>query len=209
MHSFMHMLCTLFPGSFGISVVILVQLLFRKSCWWDFTGVASETGRHNLTGHFPVFRPFQSFCPLFCSVPWANRMGVLCRCICWDCYPQLCILIGCGCLWWSTSVVNTTFIDDIGGLQYFLNVAYKKKARNRRHLLVWKARTFQHIIQYLQKSCLKSSIVVRIYLKTAAHVDSGMAEWIQAVMDPTSTRSNCDRYLFTHARPLGPCKESL
>jgi hypothetical protein len=50
--------------------VILVQLTFGQSCWWDFTGVASDVTRgRNLTANSLILH---SFHPLFHNVPWAK-----------------------------------------------------------------------------------------------------------------------------------------
>lgn len=88
------------PVQFGQLVdVMLVQLTFGWSCWWHFMGIASDVTRwDNLTTTSLILSLLQSFYPLFHNVSLtlgALGTGVLCRCIYWDGFPQLCILIGC------------------------------------------------------------------------------------------------------------------
>lgn len=87
--------------------VILAQLTFRQSCWWDFAGVASaNTRRHSFTANSLICCFLESFCLLFQSMPWTLGGGVLCRCAYWNGAPQLCMEIGCGFLPWSPSVAK-------------------------------------------------------------------------------------------------------
>lgn len=79
------------PAHVGISTVVLVLLLFRQACWWDFMGVTLDiTRRHGLTADFLIWllHSFYSFQ----NVPQAIGTGV-CRYV----HPvPLCILIGYG-----------------------------------------------------------------------------------------------------------------
>lgn len=59
---------------------LLVQLIFGRSCWWGYMGVASNvTWRHHLTAMSPVIWLLESLWPLFCNVPWAVGVWVFCR----------------------------------------------------------------------------------------------------------------------------------
>lgn len=76
-----------FPIHFSIStIVVLVQLVFRHSCWWDSMGVDSNiTRRHSLTANFlidPLALPF--FSP-----PLQQHSLRLCAGIVLCMYPQL------------------------------------------------------------------------------------------------------------------------
>lgn len=47
-------------------VFVLVQYMFRQTCWWDFMRVASENiRRHSLTENFVIFWLLKSFCSYF------------------------------------------------------------------------------------------------------------------------------------------------
>lgn len=47
----------------NVSVIVLVQLVFRKSFWWGLIGVASDiSNTHNLTANSLKFWLLQSFC---------------------------------------------------------------------------------------------------------------------------------------------------
>lgn len=58
------------PIHFGMSVVVLVQLMLRQSNWLDFMCVSSDIiERHNLTTNSLIIWPLQSFHPRFHNVP--------------------------------------------------------------------------------------------------------------------------------------------
>lgn len=53
-----------------LSILVLVQLLFRWSCWGEFMGVAPDIHRlHNLTANSLFLWLLQSYYALFCNVP--------------------------------------------------------------------------------------------------------------------------------------------
>lgn len=57
---------------YGVSVIVLVLLMFRKSRWCDFMCIAFDIPRrHNLTANFLIFWLLTIFLPNFCSVPWS------------------------------------------------------------------------------------------------------------------------------------------
>lgn len=59
---------------------VLVQVLFRKSWWWDVICVASDIPkRHNLTANYLILWFLQLFHPLFFTVPQALCVGVFCQ----------------------------------------------------------------------------------------------------------------------------------
>lgn len=76
-----------------------VQLTFQGSSSYDFAGVASNVSRrHTLTENSLVLWLLQYFCPFSVYGPWALDTRVFCRFIYWAWVPKLCILIGCGFL---------------------------------------------------------------------------------------------------------------
>lgn len=106
-----------FPVHFGMSIFILIQLMFRQSCWWGFMSVTSDiTRRQNFTTNSLIHWLLKSFCTLFHNVPWALDEGVFYRCVHWDWAVQLCILIGWDFLSWSLSVAKRSFLA--GGEDY-------------------------------------------------------------------------------------------
>lgn len=62
------------PVQFGVFTgVLLVQLMFRESCWWDFMGMASDvSGRHSLTAKFSLILWLLQFLP---CLPVSLRWG--------------------------------------------------------------------------------------------------------------------------------------
>ena len=84
----------------NLSMVSVIWLMFRQSCWWDFMSVAPDIIRtHKLTSNSPILWLFLSFCLLSShSIPWTTGVQMLYRCVHWDWSLQPHILIGWGFL---------------------------------------------------------------------------------------------------------------
>lgn len=88
------------------NVVNLIQVMFRKPCWWDFLCVSSDISkRYNLTSKFLFLWLLQCFYSLFHYDPWPSG----CTYIRWNWDLQLYILIGYNFLYCSPSVAKRTF----------------------------------------------------------------------------------------------------
>lgn len=56
--------------------VILIQVIVRQSCWWDFMGIASDIyRRHNLAANSLFLWLLPSSCPFFHKDPWVLDRG--------------------------------------------------------------------------------------------------------------------------------------
>lgn len=95
-------------------VVILFQVMFRRSCTWEFMSVICNISRrHTLTANFSFLWLLRSYPP----PQWSLRLGsceMCCKCKCksyWNWAMQLCVLICCDFLHWSPSVTKRRFLD--------------------------------------------------------------------------------------------------
>lgn len=93
-----------FSTQFDVSIGVIANLMLGQSCWWHFTGVASDVSRRrSLTANSLFIWLFKSFAPssAMFSESW------LWRSVHWDWAPQLCILTGCDFLQWFLCVTSS------------------------------------------------------------------------------------------------------
>lgn len=96
--------------------VLLLQVLFRQSCW--DVGVASLTflGKHNLTADFLYLWLFLP--PLWqwsLSLWYRNHLSLYCL-------PPACVLASSGFPWWYPSVTKRSSLNERGELHWYVGV---------------------------------------------------------------------------------------
>lgn len=93
----MSFLSSIFITSAG---AILVQIIFRHPCRWDFMAVASLLFLVDMISQQTPCSSglYQPLCRLLLNGPESSVQELFCRCISWGCTSALCILIG---LWFS------------------------------------------------------------------------------------------------------------
>lgn len=106
-----------FPSPVKMSiVVILVQVTFRQSCWYDFMNVSSDNARrHNFTANslaFCFLFFFSGFFPNLFIPSFTMFHELFRRCIHWEWILQSCILIACGFLAEPPSVAKGSLLDE-------------------------------------------------------------------------------------------------
>ena len=73
-----------FLCSLWMLIVVIVQLMFRQPCWWDFMGIIYDIiRRHILIGNSMIFWPLQFFHLLFHNDSWTSVAEVVMQ-IFWD-----------------------------------------------------------------------------------------------------------------------------